>query len=211
MMPSREKPFLGRCAMALRGAPLCALLLASCASAPPAPQWSGPAPERLITEIRQAQGFEGSAATPGELEVQPLRDPMVEDLRQQAMRFEHERRYAEASAALDKALAIAPDDPALLQERAEAALLQQDVVKAVALAENGHHLGAKVGPLCRRHWTTVLLASRELAQQRNGQAIASKRDEHRERFEHEARIAQRKAEEALQQRDACTLTGPPRY
>lgn len=197
--------------LASRLAPLCALLFASCASTPPAPQWSGADAEKMVAEIRDAQRFQGTKATPGELDVQPLRDPMVEDLRVQAAQFERARRHAEAAAALDKALAISPDDPALLQERAEAALLQQDAVKALALAENGYRLGAQVGPLCRRHWTTILLASRELAQQRRTQATASKRDEDRLRFEHEAREAQRKSEEATRQRETCTQTGPPRY
>ena len=89
------------------------LLLAACTSAPPVQEWSGPAPEQIVAEIRGAGALEK-----GELDVQPLRDPMVEDLRVQATQFESARRYPDAAAALDMALGIAPQDPALLQERA---------------------------------------------------------------------------------------------
>ena len=94
--------------------------------------------------------------TTRELAVQPLRDPMVEDLRQAGdAGSKRSSTIAEAAAALDKALAIVPEDPALLQERAEAALLLRDPAAAEALARRAYDLGAKVGPLCRRHWATV--------------------------------------------------------
>ena len=126
------------------------LLLASCGSAPVASTWIGASPEQLVSEIRAV-----GAAMPGELDVQPLRDPMVEDLRVRAARAERAQRYAEAAADLDKALALSPEDPGLLQERAEAAVLEKDLAKAEALARRAFALGGKVGPLCRRHWMTI--------------------------------------------------------
>ena len=105
---------------------------------------------RGIAAVRAAAG-----SGDGELAVQPLRDPMVEDLRQQATAFEGQRKYDEAAAALDKALAITPDDPAVLQERAEAALLLKDFAGAEQRARRAFGIGSKVGPLCRRHWATV--------------------------------------------------------
>jgi hypothetical protein len=193
---------------------LCASLvvaLSACVSAPPPAVWSGPAPETVVAEIRAAQAFEATKATPAELEIQPLRDPMVEDLRQQAVDFERAKRYPDAVAALDKALAISPDDPALLQERAEAAVLMQDIDRAERLARSAFESGAKVGPLCRRHWATIAAAQRERAQQRRGQAAASKRDEDRARFESEARSADTGMRDAQQRIAACTHTGPARY
>src|SRR5687768_5394387 len=89
-------------------------LLSACGSTPP-PQPATPAqaePTQMVAAVRAAAG-NGE----GELAVQPLRDPMVEDLRQQAVALEQQQRYADAAAALDKALAITPDDPAVLQER----------------------------------------------------------------------------------------------
>lgn len=132
---------------------LATLQLAACSTAPlPAPPaaLTTATPEAMVAAIRAAAGHDDS-----ELAVQPLRDPMVEDLRQQALRLEATRNDVEAAAALDKALAIVPQDPALLQERAEAALLLKDYAGAERFARRGYAIGAKVGPLCRRHWTTV--------------------------------------------------------
>ncbi len=140
-----------------------ALLLAACSSIPPPvppPSLTTAVPEAMVAAIRAAAGHDDS-----ELAVQPLRDPRVEDLRQQAARLEATRRYVEAAAMLDKALAIvstgiassdiASSDPALLQERAEAAVLLQDYAGAEQFARRAYAIGAKVGPLCRRHWATV--------------------------------------------------------
>ena len=134
--------------------PLCVLLLSACASSPPLAE--APAsltqatPDQMVAAIDAAAG-----SGEGELAVQPLRDPMVEDLREQARDARAAARHEDAASALDKALAIVPDDPALLQERAEAALLQRDFDRAGQLAERAFALGAQVGPLCRRHWATI--------------------------------------------------------
>ena len=132
---------------------LLASLLAACSttpSAPPPVALTTATPQAMVAAIRASAGHDDA-----ELAVQPLRDPMVEDLRQAATRFEAQGRYADAAAALDKALAIVPEDPALLQERAEAALLLKDPAGAESRARRADELGAKVGPLCRRHWATV--------------------------------------------------------
>jgi hypothetical protein len=162
------------------------LALAACASAPPA---SPPAPAALtmatpaqmVAAIRAAGGTEDT-----ELAVQPLRDPRVGDLHVQAVRAEAEGRHADAAAALDAALAVAPEDPALLQERAELAVLLGGMDEAERLAMRAHELGARVGPLCRRHWATVEQA-RLVAGDAAGAAAARER------------IA------------ACRVQGPTRY
>jgi len=182
------------------------LLLAACTSAPPVQEWTGPAPEQIVAEIRGAGAFEK-----GELDVQPLRDPMVEDLRVQATQLENARRYPEAAAALDKALGIAPQDPALLQERAEVAVLQKDLDKAAALARDAYALGGKVGPLCRRHWATIRqqLAHRQrsLQQQANGKLKGEKLAQ----WERESTGIVTALVDAERRHADCTLTGPPRY
>jgi len=129
-----------------------AAALAACAAAPLIQTHSLTAatPEQMVAQVRAAAGGEDS-----ELAVQPLRDPMAEDLREDAAKFERAKRYSEAAAALDKALEIAPDDPATLQERAEIALLSGAPEQAETLARRAFEKGAKVGPLCRRHWATV--------------------------------------------------------
>ena len=188
---------------------LCAYvaLLAACSSGPPVLEWHGPSPEQLVAGIRAA-----GAPAPGELDVQPLRDPMVEDLRVQATQFERQQRYADAAAALDKALALSPEDPALLQERAEIAVLQKDLDKAGALASNAYALGAKVGPLCRRHWATIrqqlALRQRRLELPEGGKRLKRDQIAQWQRDQSDTNVAI--AEAARHQAD-CTLTGPPRY
>ncbi|HEX5756129.1 MAG TPA: tetratricopeptide repeat protein [Arenimonas sp.] len=131
-------------------------VLAGCASTPDAPprqakQAKQTPPHELVRAVRAA-GVSGV-----ELEVQPLRDPQVEDLRNLADSLESAGRFGDADAALQQALALTPDDPELLQWRAELALLQRDWDQAVALANASYVSGPRLGGLCRRNWTTVEL------------------------------------------------------
>jgi Flp pilus assembly protein TadD len=131
-----------------------ALAVAACTTPAPAervPERAEPA--RIVATVRAAAG-----SGEGELSVQPLRDPMVEDLRQQAVELEKQGDYAAAATALDQALAITPDDPAVLQERAEAALLLGDFAGAEQRARRAFEIGSQVGPLCRRHWAAIRAA-----------------------------------------------------
>jgi hypothetical protein len=159
------------------------LTLAACASPPPpapvAP--AGPAPEAMVATIRAAAGPDRQ-----ELNVQPLRDTMVEDLRRQAAELERKHLYRAAADALDRAIAIQPEDPALLQERAEAAVLLRDFEGAETLAQRAYAQGAQVGPLCRRHWATI----EQVRKARGDDAGAA---------------------EARTKLDACTVAPPPRY
>lgn len=167
--PRRRRGARAACVVAV-------LVLAGCATAPPP---ADPAPTPLTTATPE-QMVDAIRATAGdgadELAVQPLRNPDVEDLRQEAQRLEAQRRYADAASALDAALTIVADDPALLQERAEVALLLGDARMAEAIAGQAHALGSQVGPLCRRHWATVEQA-RLLAADADGAAAARARVE----------------------------------
>ncbi len=131
------------------------LALAGCAT-PTSPAPAQPAeltaatPEQMVALIHATAG-DGD----GELAIQPLRDSKVDGLRKTAQRLQQQRHYADAASTLDEALVIAPDDPDLLQERAEVALLLKDNARAKTLAMHAFELGSKVGPLCRRHWATV--------------------------------------------------------
>jgi len=157
-------------------------LLAGCGGGPQA-RSAHPviAPEAMVSAIRAAPGD-----ADGELAVQPLRDPRVEDLRAEAERLEAAGDVAGAARALDQALAVVDNDPALLQERAELAVLQQDFALAAQLAERAYALGAQVGPLCRRHWTTL-----EQLRLRTGDADG--------------------AASARAQVEGCRVSGPERY
>jgi hypothetical protein len=144
-----------------------------------------------VAAIRAA----GSAAA-GELDIQPLRDSQVEDLRQQASALEARRMHRAAADALDTALAIHPDDPALLQERAETALLLHQLPDAERFAQRAFATGSKVGPLCRRHWETIAQVRIALATL-PAQAGAG--------------ASQASALDARRQRDACTFAAPNRF
>ncbi|MFC6839334.1 hypothetical protein [Xanthomonas theicola] len=130
------------------------LLLASCVSVPPPPP--PPPPVDTTTPAQRMAAIEASGGIDDtELSVQPLRDPQVEDLRDGAKRKRAAGDLAGAAAALDQALALVPDDPTLLQERAELALLLKDDAQAEAFAKRAIDLGSQTGPLCRRHWATI--------------------------------------------------------
>ena len=96
-----------------------------------------------------------------ELDVQPLRDPRVEDLRASATQAESRGDYAGASRLLAQAAQFTPNDPDLLQWQAELALVERDWTGAERLATQSWDHGPKLGGLCRRNWATIRL-SREM-------------------------------------------------
>lgn len=162
---------------------VCLLALAACSTDAPPPAAGRPAakvdPVALVATVRAA------GATGNELEVKPLRDPQVEDLRAEAEAYEARGEYPQASAALNKALEITPADPDLLQWKAELALLLRAWPVAEQLANESFENGPKLGGLCRRNWTTVQLAR-------------------------ESRGDQAGAEVARRQLDGCTVAPPVR-
>jgi hypothetical protein len=93
-----------------------------------------------------------------ELDVQPLRDPQVEDLRAQATQAEQKGDYPAADRSLALALRLQPGDPDLLQWQAELALVQRRWTEAETLATRSFDTGPKLGGLCRRNWTTLQFA-----------------------------------------------------
>jgi tetratricopeptide (TPR) repeat protein len=130
-----------------------AALLAGCATAPPEPPTpAGPPPptDAEIVEAVRAAGIDGA-----ELVVRPFIDPHAKDLRLAAAAAEAAGRLDEAEARLYEALGVTPDDPDLLQWRAEIALLRGEHAAAEALAKRSIALGPKSGPLCRRNWTLL--------------------------------------------------------
>lgn len=147
--------------LALRGALLASLAaLSACggstssgvADARPATRPVGGAD--LLQQVRSA-GEVGD-----ELDVQPLRDPRVEDLRAAATQAEARGDYAGAAKLLAQAAQFTPNDPDLLQWQAELALVGRDWATAERLATQSWDHGPKLGGLCRRNWTTRALAAR---------------------------------------------------
>ncbi|MGH8084805.1 MAG: tetratricopeptide repeat protein [Lysobacter sp.] len=181
--------------------PMAALLalLAGCASTAPAPSQSQFDAAAAVAAIRAA-----GTATSAELVVKPLGSSQVGDLREQAVALQAQGRHADAASVLDQALAISPDDPTLLQERAEAALLLHDLDDAERLARRAIAIGTEVGPQCRRHWETV-------AQVREILAPSPAESSTAEAGAMAAAAAVSAVAEARRQRDACTVAAPPRY
>lgn len=142
------KPFL-------RPLPLLLSLLCLALVACRTPQPAAPAKPQVSPQQRLAAVAEAAGRDDTELDVQPLRDPQVEDLRTRAQQALASGDYTAAAALLDQAVGDAAADPALLQERAEAALGLGDYAGAETLARRAFDLGSKVGPLCRRHWATI--------------------------------------------------------
>jgi hypothetical protein len=137
---------------------LCATLAAcggstssGAADARPATRVAGGAD--LLQQVRSA-GEVGD-----ELDVQPLRDPRVEDLRAAATQAEARGDWAGASRLLVQAAQYTPNDPDLLQWQAELALVVRDWATAERLATQSWDQGPKLGGLCRRNWTTRALGA----------------------------------------------------
>ncbi|KAF1686539.1 hypothetical protein B1992_08305 [Pseudoxanthomonas broegbernensis] len=139
-----------RCARMAAPCLLVSVLSACGPVVPPPPAAPAVSPQQRLAAVQAAAGVEDT-----ELNVQPLRDPQVEDLRAQAARALAAGDVEAAGEALNQALLAVPDDPAVLQERAEVALLQAQYDRAEILARRAFDVGSKVGPLCRRHWATI--------------------------------------------------------
>jgi len=159
------------------------LLFTACTSAPPAsPSLAdGTTPAQRLAAVQATAGADDK-----ELSVQPLRDPQVDDLRETANARREAGDLAGAADALNQALLLVEGDPAVLQERAEIALLQGDWPRAETLARKAVALGSRTGPLCRRHWATIEQA-------------------------HLARAEKENAVSAHAQIDRCTVPGIIRY
>ncbi len=109
-------------------------------------------PTEMLAQVR-ASGELGR-----ELDVQPLRDPQVEDLRAAATAAEARGDTAGANRALVQALQLVPNDPDLIQWQAELALVTRQWPQAEELATLSFNKGPKLGGLCRRNWSTIRFA-----------------------------------------------------
>lgn len=196
-----------RAAVALALALFGVALLGGCASPPAPAPWppaalpNGVTVEQMVASIREA-----GTTSASELDIQPLRDPQVEDLRQQAQAMQSSGDHKQAAVLLQRALEVNPDDPAVLQEAAEAHVLLWQFDEAEKMARRAHGLGSGVGPLCRRHWATI----EQVAQARLALA-ADPAARHAEAAAQIARQARVDAAAAREAREACTVSAPERF
>jgi hypothetical protein len=135
-----------------------AAALSACASAPvPAPSEPPRVERDWLAEI-DAEAARASSA----VDVVPLADPAVDDLRQRATQARQERRWDAADADLAAAIALRAEDPALWQARAEVAIGRAAWADVETFAMRSHELGPKVGALCVRNWLSVFAARIEV-------------------------------------------------
>ena len=147
---------------------LLALLLVACRSQVEVASVAALAPvdtAALVAKVRAA------AVAADAVQVEPLRDAQTEDLRQAAQALEQSGDYRGALLRLQQAREWAPNDPTLLQEAAELSLYLADWDQAIAFASRSFENGPRLGPLCRRNWTTLQLV-RELVGDHAGSASA---------------------------------------
>ncbi|GHA88854.1 tetratricopeptide repeat protein [Cognatilysobacter bugurensis] len=171
------------------------LVLAACATRPTEPAAATAVDTNTRAEMVETIRAAG-VATADELDVQPLREGAVEDLRERAAALQAQGQHEQAAAVLDEAIARHGDDPAVLQERAEAAVYIGDFDAAQRFTREAIDAGAQVGPLCRRHWSLI----EQVALARAAAALAT-----------EQAAFQAEADTARQAREACTVAPPARY
>ena len=134
-----------------------AFALAGCGTpAAPPPKQPKVATRDWVGEIRaQAAKLETS------VEVAPLADPAVEDLKAKARQHEAAREFPAASKLVEQALQVRAEDPALWQWSAELALERSAWAEAEQRATKAYELGPKVGALCARAWLTIAASRTE--------------------------------------------------
>ena len=153
-----RRPWIGTFAVAL------AALLVGCASKPAQETASSPSPpnaEQKRELMDELDELTAAASDAGVLDVTPLRDNNAHDWLAEARKAFHEKRPADSRRAIEEGLLLSPDDPELLQLRAELDLLAGDWKTASLGAYRAWQHSAKLGALCRRQWATIALARRE--------------------------------------------------
>jgi predicted Zn-dependent protease len=132
------------------GAVALAGLLAACAA-----REEKPAPPPRVERDWLPEIAAEAARADSAVDVVPLPDPAVDDLRRRADEALRANRPAEAEAVLREALALNEGDPALWQSLAESLLAQRRWEEAEAMAARSAELGPRVGALClRSRYTT---------------------------------------------------------
>ena len=132
-------------------------LLAGCsADEPPPPKAPKLAQHDWVGEIRAE-----AENAPSAVQVLPLANPAVEDLRRSATRFEADGDLTAAKSKLEHAILLEPQDPTLWQSLAEISLQRQSWGEAEQQAQKAYDLGPKLGSLCVRNWLTVRAARLE--------------------------------------------------
>lgn len=139
-----------------------AVALAACSTTQAPPKQSKVARRDWIGEIRtQAAKLESA------VEVAPLDDPGVADLKAKARSSEEAKDYDAAAASVQQAIKVRGDDPALWQWSAELSLMRGAYADAEHQASHAYELGPKVGALCARAWLAIAASRSERGDAQN--------------------------------------------
>jgi predicted Zn-dependent protease len=110
-----------------------------------------------VSEIRAEAIKAGSA-----FDIKLIQSPAIDALLQRVDLLEQQKAYAQANELLRQAQTIEPNNPLVLQHRAEAQLRAVSYASAEALALQSFNQSAQLGPLCVRNWLTIAAARAEL-------------------------------------------------
>ena len=127
------------------------LILAGCAGTPPEPPPLPPVPK--IDRVAIVRG--GAEASTESVELIPLQNPAVEYLRAESTRLEAQRKFPAAAQKIDQALGIEPNNPQLMQLKAEALLRAEKFLDAEKMAMKSYEVGQHIGRWCTRNWLVI--------------------------------------------------------
>ncbi len=130
-----------------------ALALAACASTPPAPPAPPPEPPKPVRD--RVAALRTDAAASVSVVIEPLQNPAVALLREQAAKLEAAGKLAEAEKKLDIALTVEPSNPQLWQLKAEILLRHERYLDAEKLAMKSFDMGSRIGLWCARNWLLI--------------------------------------------------------
>lgn len=150
------------CAAVLLGA--ITLGMAGCAGWEPTTTGSPGAGTEVDTRVREPARQDSAG-----VQVYPLQNPAVKELRTEAAAAESAGDYSRAAVLLERALRIQPRDPELLQSMAEVQLRMQDYQQALNFAVQSYDSGPRVGEICSRNWRTIGVARDRLGDARGSE------------------------------------------
>lgn len=140
----------------LAGPLILALALAACSH----PGGSGSSPVKPPPQVEPGAAVATIRAAGSDLDsavqVQPLRDPAIDGFLERAHAAEKTGDLPAAITAAQRALALAPDAPDILQYLAELDIARGQWLEAEKRAVESFNLGPRVGSLCARNWQTVV-------------------------------------------------------
>jgi len=129
------------------------LALSACVSTPPPEPAPPAAPAKPLRD--RVAALRADAAAAASVELEPLQNPAVALLREQAATLEAAGKFAEAEKKLDTATSVEPSNPQLWQLKAESLLRAERYLDAEKMAMKSFDMGARIGLWCARNWLLI--------------------------------------------------------